>query len=47
VQVIYERCAALDIDKSVVVACARHPHPGGGREQQVRSFEAFFDALEG
>lgn len=45
-QVIHERCAALDIGKSVVVACVRRPHAGGGREQQVRTFEAFLDALE-
>jgi len=46
VQVIHERCAALDIGKSVVVACVRRPHKGGGREQEVRTFEAFLDALE-
>ena len=45
-QVIHERCAALDIGKSVVVACVRRPHPGGGREQEVRTFQAFLDALE-
>ena len=45
-QVIHERCAALDIGKSVVVACVRRPHAGGGREQQVRTFDAFLDALE-
>ena len=45
-QVIHERCAALDIGKSVVVACVRRPHPGGGREQEVRTFQAYLDALE-
>jgi transposase len=46
VQVIHERCAALDIGKSVVVACVRRPRAGGGREQQVRTFDAYLDALE-
>lgn len=43
--VIYERCAALDIGKSIVVACVRRPHKGGGREQEVRTFNTFLDDL--
>lgn len=45
-QVIYERCAALDIGKSILVACVRRPHKGGGREQEVRTFKAFLQDLE-
>jgi transposase len=47
VQIIHERCAALDIGKSMLVACVRRPDEGGsGREQQVRSFATFGDELE-
>jgi transposase len=47
VQIIHERCAALDIGKSMLVACVRRPDEGGsGREQQVRSFATFLDELE-
>jgi transposase len=46
VQVIHERCAALDIGKSILVACVRRPNNGGGREQEVRSFKTFLDELE-
>lgn len=45
-QVVYERCAALDIGKSILVACVRRPHKGGGREQEVRTFKAFLQDLE-
>lgn len=45
-QIIYERCAALDIGKSVLVACVRRPRTGGGREQQVRTFKTFLQDLE-
>lgn len=45
-QVIYERCAALDIGKSILVACVRRPHKGDGREQEVRTFKAFLQDLE-
>lgn len=45
-QVIYQRCAALDIGKSVVVGCVRRPHKGGGREHEVRTFKTFLDDLE-
>jgi transposase len=46
VQVIHERCAALDIGKQVLVACVRCPDSGGGRQQQIRSFQTFLDELE-
>ena len=46
-QVVFERCAALDIGKAILVACVRRPRDGGGREQEVRSFSTFLDALEG
>lgn len=46
-QIIHERCAALDIGKSMLVACVRRPDEGGsGREQQVRSSKTFLDELE-
>jgi transposase len=46
VQVIYERCAALDVGKSIVVACVRRPRKGGGREHEVRTFKTFLHDLE-
>jgi transposase len=46
VQVVYERCAALDIGKSILVACVRRARKGGGREQEVRTFKTFLQNLE-
>jgi transposase len=47
VDVLIERCAAIDIGKSEVVACVRTPDPGGkGRRKQTRTFSSFTGALE-
>ena len=45
--VLIERCAAIDIGKNEVVACVRTPGPGGrGRRKQTRTFLTFTGALE-
>jgi transposase len=36
--VLYPRCAGLDVHKDVVVACVRLAQPGGQASQEVRSF---------
>jgi hypothetical protein len=46
VEVIYERCAGLDIGKDEVVACIRVPDGAGGRHQEVRTFKTFSADLE-
>jgi transposase len=45
-QVLYERCAGLDIGKDEVVACVRVPDGGGGRRREVRTFGTFTRQLE-
>jgi transposase len=35
---LIERCAGLDVHKSSLTACVRKPGPGGGREQETRTF---------
>lgn len=42
--VIVERCAALDVHKDTVMACARRPG-ADGREQEVREFGTFTASL--
>ena len=42
--VIVERCAALDVHKDTVMACVRRPGPQG-REQEVRRFRTFTSTL--
>ncbi len=42
--VIVERCAALDVHKDMVTACVRRPGLQG-REQQVREFRTFTSSL--
>ena len=37
-QVIYPRCAGLDVHKKSVVACVLLTHPDGAVERQVRTF---------
>src|SRR5438094_427964 len=37
-EVIYPRCAGLDIHKKTVVACRIVPGPGGRPEKQIRTF---------
>jgi transposase len=45
--VIVERCAALDVHKKTVMAAVRTPKPGGaGRQQQVKEFSTFTGELE-
>jgi transposase len=46
VEVVYERCAGLDIGKDEVVACIRVPDGAGGRRQEVRTFKTFSADLE-
>jgi len=41
VDVIVERCAALDVHKKTVMACVRGPDGQGGRSQEVREFRTF------
>ena len=39
--ILVERCAALDVHKDTVVGCVRLPGPdGGGRQQELRTFKA-------
>lgn len=44
--VIVERCAALDVHKDTVMACVRRPG-AQGREQEVRRFRTFTSTLRG
>lgn len=48
-EVLHERCAALDISKRDVKACVRVPNPRrkGGRTQQVKTFASMTNALLG
>ena len=45
-EVVYERCAGLDIGKDEVVACVRVADGAGGRCQEVRTFKTFSADLE-
>jgi hypothetical protein len=45
--VIVERCAALDVHKDTVMAAVRTPGSGrAGRDQQVKEFSTFTRDLE-
>ena len=46
-EVLRERCAALDISKRDVKACVRapDPHRKGNRSQEVRTFASMTNAL--
>ena len=44
-EVLVERCAALDVHKDTVMACVRRPGPGARREQEVREFRTWTSAL--
>lgn len=47
VDVLFARCAGIDIGKDEVVACVRTPGPGGrGRRKQTRTFASFTGDLE-
>jgi hypothetical protein len=37
-EVIVERCAFLDVHRDTVMACARTPGTGGGRNEEVAEF---------
>jgi transposase len=41
VDVIVDRCAALDVHKKTVMACVRTPDGDGGRRQVLREFRTF------
>jgi transposase len=45
--ILVERCAALDVHKNTVVACVRLPSPDGGRLQELRAFKATTAGLLG
>lgn len=45
-EAIEERCAALDVHKRQVTACARTPDGAGGRREWVREFATFTADLE-
>jgi transposase len=44
-EVIVERCAALDVHKDTVMACVRRPGPGRRRDQEVREFRTWTSSL--
>jgi transposase len=46
-EILYERCAGLDIGKNEVVCCIRVPDSAGGRRAEVRTFGTFTGQLEG
>ena len=45
-EVVYERCAGLDVGKDEVVACIRVPDGAGGRRQEVHTYPTFSSGLE-
>ena len=45
-EVVYERCAGLDVGKDEVVACIRVPDGAGGRRQEVCTYPTFSSGLE-
>jgi len=45
-EIMYERCAGLDVGKAEVVACIRVPNGSGGRRHEVRTFATFTSRLE-
>jgi transposase len=46
VEVLYDRCAGLDVGKDEVVAGIRVPGGAGGRRQEVRTYNTFSSGLE-
>ena len=45
-EVIVDRCAALDVHKDTVMACVRKPGPSGKRRvQEVREFRTWTSSL--
>jgi hypothetical protein len=45
-QVVYERCAGLDVHKKTVVACVRTSAAAGGATREVRTFGTMTRDLE-
>jgi transposase len=45
VDVIVERCAALDVHKDMVMACVRSPGADARRQQEVREFRTWASSL--
>ena len=46
-EVLVERCAALDVHKDTVMACVRRPGDGTRRRQEVREFRTWTSSLRG
>lgn len=44
-EVVVERCAALDVHKDTVMACVRQPGNGSRRRHEVREFRTFTSTL--
>jgi transposase len=44
--VVVDRCAAVDVGKAEVTACVRTPGDGGRRGSRTRSFATFLDEVE-
>lgn len=44
--VVVERCAAIDVGKDEVVACVRTPGPSASRRSELRTFASFTAQLE-
>jgi transposase len=44
-QVVYERCAGLDVHKKTVVVCRIMPQPAGGWQKEIRTFGTLTDEL--
>ena len=44
-EVVVERCAALDVHKDTVMACVRRPTGGSKRGHQVREFRTYTATL--
>jgi transposase len=46
VQILYQRCAGIDVHKDQITVAVRLPGPGpGGRDTEVRKFRAFYGVL--
>lgn len=43
--VLYERCCGIDVDKKFVTACCLTPGRGGRPTREVRTFETMTDGL--
>ena len=44
-EIVIERCGALDVHKDSVVACVRVPGPDGGRQQVIETFSTTTSGL--